>query len=752
MTPRIPQQSPAQTPASPSTEQSSQQEIPVQSGTATETPAPESSQESEPTLRTRDLVWNARVSFGPAANGTDSAAPFAIGNFGSLGDYFHTRVNGSALFAVGDWLRLGPEVSVDHFRGGHDVYGSNLTSIGVGGSLELNLSHLWGNSPVSVFPRAYLDARAGISFGTTTSEHALLEERLGPGLGIGLGADVVSLRFGGMEVSLGIYGGTHVSWDIGDSNLGFNYIEGTLGIRNSDQESVVTPQEIQQCTEASEMVARIQELQGRAEEMRPAYEANRLMVDQLVAGLEGPGQDQALAQRAVEQALEDEGQDAPEVDEFLARVRELYAQALIEQRDVPEEDAQQQAEDMFPDGTQLLEFLTQEPVPATDVNTLLEQAEELRTSGGDEEYCGRLMDILNQVQEEVIDLSKRNGLLRGYIIGALRHQGSGDPVTRYEVMHISFQMRNARFNTSTPYSDSAPDRPPAQRRTRAERGGYQITSEGVNQAINTQLAASGGNPLTEDQLQTIVRGLFPRSAIPGQSGLQNNRTISLAGELARNLGTLVDTTRQPVVIYFEGHTDTRGADDMNLRLSQRRAQVMADMVRALLPASARSEVRFAFRGLGETMPEAPDDQQSLRQSGQIQEWTEAGLSQAARREQTQVHLLLNRRTEIRIFNTDQELQQYVGGRQPQIGLQTFGETGTPGAFTLSATPQTEASASSTQPAVVSTQTDLPAPRAARPRRPRPPRRAESAAAGAQPAAQQAPATPRTGQPPAPSDE
>ncbi|MGH9398874.1 MAG: OmpA family protein [Thermoanaerobaculia bacterium] len=56
------------------------------------------------------------------------------------------------------------------------------------------------------------------------------------------------------------------------------------------------------------------------------------------------------------------------------------------------------------------------------------------------------------------------------------------------------------------------------------------------------------------------------------------------------------------VVQIEGHTDSKGDDAYNQRLSERRAE----SVRQWFGRNGLSDLRFASRGLGETRPVAPN--------------------------------------------------------------------------------------------------------------------------------------------------
>ncbi len=105
------------------------------------------------------------------------------------------------------------------------------------------------------------------------------------------------------------------------------------------------------------------------------------------------------------------------------------------------------------------------------------------------------------------------------------------------------------------------------------------------QAVRKKEEASGTKPL-----QNVSGGL--------QAGLPNlDRLIQFLGQYPEN------------TISIEGHTDSRGADDFNIRLSQARA----DAVRRALIGRGVSADRLQSVGLGEEFPLASNELESGRQ-------------------------------------------------------------------------------------------------------------------------------------------
>ena len=78
----------------------------------------------------------------------------------------------------------------------------------------------------------------------------------------------------------------------------------------------------------------------------------------------------------------------------------------------------------------------------------------------------------------------------------------------------------------------------------------------------------------------------------------SSATITAAGQETLQAAVTFFTERPNVNAVVEGHTDTDGTDEVNLELSQARAQSVVNF----LVANGLEESRFTPRGFGETMP------------------------------------------------------------------------------------------------------------------------------------------------------
>jgi outer membrane protein OmpA-like peptidoglycan-associated protein len=84
----------------------------------------------------------------------------------------------------------------------------------------------------------------------------------------------------------------------------------------------------------------------------------------------------------------------------------------------------------------------------------------------------------------------------------------------------------------------------------------------------------------------------------------------LSATAENNLGKLVEILKQypDTDIEIQGHTDNKGADDYNLKLSERRASAVANFLRGRGVASSRVRIK----GYGETAPVASNDTEAGR--------------------------------------------------------------------------------------------------------------------------------------------
>ena len=119
-----------------------------------------------------------------------------------------------------------------------------------------------------------------------------------------------------------------------------------------------------------------------------------------------------------------------------------------------------------------------------------------------------------------------------------------------------------------------------------------------------------------------------------------------------SLDKLVETLNDNpnVTIELMSHTDSRGAADINLELSQKRAQSVVDY---LIQKGIASD-RLSAKGYGKTQPKTVDkkmhEQNSFLPEGQL--LTEEYINSLPSSEQQEIAFQYNRRTEFKVLRTD----------------------------------------------------------------------------------------------------
>ncbi|MFN8208342.1 MAG: OmpA family protein [Bacteroidales bacterium] len=105
-----------------------------------------------------------------------------------------------------------------------------------------------------------------------------------------------------------------------------------------------------------------------------------------------------------------------------------------------------------------------------------------------------------------------------------------------------------------------------------------------------------------------------------------------------------------VTIELMSHTDSRGTDQFNIELSQKRAQSVVNY----LIEKGISNDRLTARGYGESQPKTVDkkivEENSFLKEGQV--LTEEFINNLSSLEQQEVCFQINRRTEFRVLRTD----------------------------------------------------------------------------------------------------
>lgn len=503
-------------------------------------------QESQSSYQLSDNSLVLTAAYGPAINGSDDGQPFAIGSFGGW-DYARTLVQMDHLWRAGDFFRLGLGLSYERFQGEPATYASTLNGVSLAATGELNLATLWGGSPVRVFDQLRLVLRGGAGFGTTTSETAILEDRLGPAFGLEGQLGVVTVDMGPVDATLGISAGTHTTWDIDDTNNALNYVNGFLSFRTSDVNEVTeTPDPY--CNEDFEerIRADVVALAGTEDPDNPS--GNALLREQ--------NDEMRSFLTALKRQMEDQGITR---EEIIGDMRQAYVDYLMEREESPVEDADEAmalAERRFPDDfdpfaiEEVDQVLLPDPLP---------------------EDCDELYGLQRQLQDERALLMRQKGLLEGLTYAALIRLGAS-PEAAPEMIRTVTRLQEIHFMTNRPFG--AQEIGGRRERRYSQAADIRTLDAAVESYLQSHAANEDGirDALGTSQAEDLFASVFPRTR-RADGGEFYSPSLEVIHELANSLNS---ESMRGTSIYVVGHTDSRGPRDHNLGLSQRRARAIRD--------------------------------------------------------------------------------------------------------------------------------------------------------------------------------
>jgi len=280
--------------------------------------------------------------------------------------------------------------------------------------------------------------------------------------------------------------------------------------------------------------------------------------------------------------------------------------------------------------------------------------------------CTALVELQNQLDAERDALDRRAGMLA---VIPLIHGGAATP----EVIHAVTQIRNVQFGTRVPFSNT-----PVTASDRMIRGmdANLVVIENVEQNTQAAINAAPGGRVSADTLRGIFQGIFLNTYRPDGHGgrTQVNPSMDGLNEVAEGLRGLPDRYRYIIV----GSTDSRGDDDYNMRLSDRRARATSAYLRA---ASGLSADHFISLGLGETELMFYYDQLGGRDphvvSRQEQmELRQLGITGTALRELVMIREGMNRGVQVIIYDPQnptplaRRLMDAYNARSPGSGATT----------------------------------------------------------------------------------
>jgi len=553
-------------------------------------------------LKLRPLTIEGYALIGAADIGSNGANPIAIGNFGALGDYTSFALGGSALWALGKWIRLGAGLRWNHFTGQVNANKGTINSLYAAGIAEANFSHLWKDKPFSIFPRAQLGVLLGGGWGEIPAETIRNFSQSGFAFGLGLAIDAISVKIAkDYEISAGVY--LNTDWIKGSQfNTGFNQFGFRLSFRGSDykvehkQVCEDTKEDInfyiKGIAEHREKNAKVKEdldhLRGLLEKgsnpitVRIIRDALFYREVRLALASQLPAQEKAI-RKAIKKASNAKTPGGS--DKALLAVKGVTPQMLSV--------AKAKAAKTYPENYNFWAQVTPNPDATTVPVPLPEDCDERH------DLEVKLRDEYNKLRDRYRDLKGRFDT--AILLDALKDK-LGKPVTKIITVAraMVLDIVNPNFRVDFPKKGQV---------------------DALRSYVETLTAQ--GKRATKADLIPFINGSVRRNGRKSSRPSNRDRVfevgkydLNTADQVARMmLGEVIPSTNpdakmdpkdekeikeamKTVKLKIEGHTSEEGTDANNMDLSKRRAEFFTLMVRAL----GGPKNRLSWQGYGETRP------------------------------------------------------------------------------------------------------------------------------------------------------
>lgn len=523
-----------------------------------------------------------RASVGAADHGGRNAVPFAYSPISQFGDWIGFSVAGGALYDLTRGTvrpRLGGLLGYQRVNGGENTSGSHVNIFSLAPRFELDWSRAWGRGPVAGPSRCGIEVGLGVGVGTTTVDGGFqLHDQLGFALTPRADLNLLNVRVGSVEMGLDffvanptVFGSRH--------NSGFLEIGGALTFRSALTPTPTIVNEACSVDHRGEIVQRIHNLQRENGNLREDNTQNALFLEsiriQLVA--QGVGQEQlveslrtALAEHIQRQLSGTPPTPRAEVVEQLRRLYGSYLRTRAENPVTDPAERTRQAREIFPDdfdvSTADNRTLAARNIFPDDFDpysyrevTGVDVPEPLPSD------CDSLERLRTSLEDERADLREQRGLIDGLVRMALVRLGV--PATAQpSLIRAITRLSEIHFITARPMG--APDRVSVRDADIAP----------INAAAEAWGRDHRGEIRPQAEIDDAFSAIFPRTTrAPSDTTEGRGTEYSPSLEVIRGIA---ETLRAPDMrgahFYIIGHTDSRGDDAMNQRLSLRRAQAIRD--------------------------------------------------------------------------------------------------------------------------------------------------------------------------------
>ena len=522
-----------------------------------------------------------RASVGAADHGGRNGAPFAYQSIGQWGDWVNLEASVGLLRDLNNGpvrFRLGGSLGYNRLNGGENVSGSHINTLTLNPRAELDISRLLQVGPVSFLPRLGLEVGLGYGFGSSTVDGGFqIHDQSGfaviPRIDLGL----IDVRLGNLAVGLGAYLSSPAVFG-SEHNSAFLTAGGQVTFYTPFETRTVV-EEACSIDRRGGIVQRIHSLQAESAQLREENATTASFLEGIHTQLLQQGVADDDLRNNIRSGLVthiqnlESGETPLPRTEIIAQLRRLYGNYLRNRGENPVTDPAERtrlARAQFPDdfdpstaenrtaAAQAIFPDDFDPYAYSSVETV-EVPEPLPTG------CDELEALRTRLEDERADLREQRGLLEGLTRMGLTRLGvpaSAAPtliraITRLSEIHfITARPQGAPDRVSVADADIAP----------------------INAAAEAWGSAHRGEVRPLAEIETAFHSIFPRThRDPARVDATHPAEYSPSLEVLRDIAeTLRSSDMRGAHFYVVGHTDSRGDDAMNQRLSLRRAQAIRD--------------------------------------------------------------------------------------------------------------------------------------------------------------------------------
>lgn len=515
---------------------------------------------TDPANDPKELVYKGTLGVQAGTNGYNDSYLFP-GAFGKFGDHINTHLDVGLMHDVtgGKFrLRLGGQLNGDFIRGDHSTSGASTNLISIGPRVEADWRRGFNFGDWAIFSRVGLDLGLGYFWGTTPAETISLHSQSAFGMRFGVDANVVNVNIRQVEMGLDFLFSTQVG-DGSKFNSAYNFVGAGLTFRPAvTRKPLPVEVEVQKpvCGSTKALLERLRSeingkdgqpgLQAQVKEYEAKVaEKRELLKTRPIDPLDDNGVLTVLRdQRASEYSQKDLVGLDPKKD--ADKIKEIKAKAAVK------------AEADFPD---VETFWNPSPRQINEKDLVIPDPLP--------EDCTKLDEMFTTASKAKDDLAARLEQLKK--VNDAPFPPRIREIVSKVVDTVRPNLKNIHFENNRPSA-------------------VEITH------LKKQLAAAtnGGKVDWDDKkLQATMKGIFGASYVPAVVQTIKDTATALNGDLVKEVKNL----------EVQGHTSKAGGDGVNVPLSDRRANMIMEM----LIAEGVDRSRMSAKGYGYSRPVTPEE-------------------------------------------------------------------------------------------------------------------------------------------------